>query len=117
MARRNLAAEQRNRLIHEAIIEHRAGGRCECDGLCGKQHDAGRCPNKQGHEALDGRRLVVSLMVLQLDEHQGEVDTNLAALCQGCVSRRRARMAALAAEADERRSVEAQHEPLFELTP
>ncbi|AER26364.1 hypothetical protein FIONNBHARTH_73 [Mycobacterium phage Fionnbharth] len=107
--------------LQEWIIETRAGGRCECDGLCGKRHrrygidDDPRCPNKHGYDAIDGRKVMVSLIVDRVDEMQGDTDVNLIALCQSCSRRHRDNLSKAAAERAEREAVEAQHDPLFDV--
>lgn len=66
------------------IRTERAGGRCECEGECGRGTHTGRCPNVNGGTAYGtGSRVV--LTVAHLDhtpEHCG--DDNLRAMCQGC---------------------------------
>lgn len=67
-----------------ARIKERAGGRCECEGECGRGTHAGRCPNLQGGAAY-GTGSKVVLTTAHRDhtpEHCG--DDNLTAMCQGC---------------------------------
>jgi hypothetical protein len=62
----------------------RAGGRCECEGECGRGTHGGRCPNRHGRAAY-GTGSTVVLTVAHLDhtpEHCEEGD--LRAMCQGC---------------------------------
>lgn len=74
--------------ISARIRFERAGGRCECQGECGRPagHRAadGRCRNQHGQAAwATGSRVV--LTVAHRDhtpEHCGE--HNLTAMCQGC---------------------------------
>lgn len=62
----------------------RAGGRCECEGECGRGTHAGRCSNLQGEMAY-GTGSTVVLTTAHLD-HQPEncADENLRVMCQGC---------------------------------
>ncbi len=72
------------REISEQIRVERAGGRCECEGECGRGTHDGRCPNMQGGAAY-GTGSIVILTTAHLD-HQPEncADDNLRAMCQGC---------------------------------
>lgn len=84
--------------ISDRIRFVRAGGRCECDGECGRGHD-GRCPNRHGEpEYSSGRPVVLTTAHLdQMPEHND--DENLRAMCPGChlhYDRRYRRDAALA---------------------
>lgn len=74
--------------ISERIRFTRAGGRCECDGRCGRPEGHlgldGRCRNVHGLPAWTTRSRVV-LTTAHLDhtpENCG--DENLMAMCQGC---------------------------------
>lgn len=76
------------REISRRIRFDRAGGRCECDGRCGRPADHrspdGRCGNTHGTAAF-GTGSNVVLTVAHLDhvpEHCD--DANLMAMCQGC---------------------------------
>ncbi|GAA0501117.1 hypothetical protein [Streptomyces olivaceiscleroticus] len=62
----------------------RAAGRCECEGECGRDTHAGRCPNVNGGAAYGtGSRVV--LTVAHLDHTPENCnDANLRAMCQGC---------------------------------
>ena len=65
-------------------IKKRAGGRCECEGECGRGTHDGRCPNVHGGNAY-GTGSKVILTTAHLDhtpENCG--DDNLKAMCQGC---------------------------------
>lgn len=65
-------------------IKERAGGRCECEGECGRGTHQGRCPNLNGQPAYGSGSTVV-LTTAHLD-HTPEhcTDENLKAMCQGC---------------------------------
>ncbi len=70
--------------ISEYIRFGRAGGRCECEGECGRGTHKGRCPNVHGGRAY-GTGSTVVLTTAHLDhvpEHVAE--SNLRAFCQGC---------------------------------
>jgi hypothetical protein len=69
-------------------IRKRSGGRCECDGRCGrpKAHLArdGRCRNQHGRPAWTTGAQVV-LTVAHLNHTPEDIrDENLLALCQAC---------------------------------
>jgi hypothetical protein len=69
--------------ISRRIRFERAGGRCECTGQCGEDHD-GRCKAKHGepHPATLAR---VVLTVMHMDhEPENCDDSNLLAGCQRC---------------------------------
>lgn len=93
--------------ISKRIREERAGGRCECTGQCGGEHEAGRCgaPNGAIVRRLDSapelwravqdvpvddslfyrRPFVVILTVAHLDHTPENCDpANLLAMCQRC---------------------------------
>ncbi len=88
-------AEQRARYpadwkwISRRIRFQRAGGRCECRGLCGRYHGAkpgsrARCKAVHGaaHPVTGSR---VELQTAHLDhDPSNSVDANLLALCQRC---------------------------------
>lgn len=62
----------------------RAGGRCECEGECGRGTHDGRCPNRHGQPAY-GTGSKVVLTVAHLDHTPENCDPeNLRAMCQGC---------------------------------
>jgi hypothetical protein len=69
--------------ISERIRFVRAGGRCECEGECGRGH-YGRCPNVHLQPAYGTGKTVI-LTVAHLD-HTPEhcADDELRAMCQGC---------------------------------
>ncbi len=96
--------------ISRAIKDDRAGGRCECEGECGRGTHTGRCPNRHGHPAYETGSLVV-LTTAHLDHTPENCDPdNLRAMCQGChlhydrdhhaATARATRAAALAAQMD-----------------
>ena len=62
----------------------RAGGRCECEGECGRGTHKGRCPNKHGYAAYGtGSRVV--LTVAHLDHNPETRDeSKVKAMCNGC---------------------------------
>lgn len=61
----------------------RAGGRCECNGECGKDHH-GRCPEVDSQPALTFRGKVM-LTVAHLDHNtHSDDENNLRAMCQAC---------------------------------
>lgn len=60
----------------------RAGGRCECDGECGRATHLGRCPNRHGEPAY-GTGYPVILTVAHLT-HEPEDREHVKAMCQGC---------------------------------
>lgn len=104
------------RVISKRIREQRAGGRCECDGRCGKPH-APRCEAVNGQPSpYSGSRVV--LTVAHLDHTPEHCDdANLLAMCQRChlaydgPHHAETRAATRASELAE------QMEPLFEVTP
>ena len=70
--------------ISKRIRFDRAGGRCECEGECGRGTHAGRCPNLHGHPAY-GTGSKVILTTAHLNHTPEECDDdNLKAMCQGC---------------------------------
>lgn len=101
------------REISRRIRFDRAGGRCECEGECGRHRDdeglrGGRCTNRHGKPAWGSASPVV-LTVAHLDHTPENCDDdNLRAMCQGChlaydydhhvETRRATRAAALAAQ-------------------
>lgn len=60
----------------------RAGGRCECEGECGRGSHAGRCPNEHGKPAY-GTGSTVCLTVAHLT-HEPEDREHVKAMCNGC---------------------------------
>jgi hypothetical protein len=60
----------------------RAGGRCECEGECGRGTHVGRCPNEHGKAAY-GTGSKVILTVAHLT-HEPEDREQVKAMCQGC---------------------------------
>jgi hypothetical protein len=105
--------------LYDSIRTGRADLRCECSGECGRTHKFGanrRCPNKCGIDAVHGRKTVVSLTVTHLDGNKrNDREDNLIALCQGCLQRHRGVVKRKAERDAERRAIEAQHEPLFDI--
>jgi hypothetical protein len=63
----------------------RAGGRCECEGECGRfTHGTSRCSRRQGDRAW-GHGPETVLTVAHLDHTPENCDlANLKAMCQGC---------------------------------
>lgn len=93
--------------ISELIRFTRAGGRCECEGECGRGTHAGRCPNVHGQPAYGtGSRVILTTAHLNHTPQDCRLE-NLKAMCQGCHlhydkdhharTRAATRMAALAA--------------------
>ena len=68
-----------------ATVRHvRAGGRCECEGECGRGTHEGRCPNRNGQPAY-GTGSTVVLTTAHLDHQPENCDwANLRAMCNGC---------------------------------
>jgi hypothetical protein len=60
----------------------RAGGRCECEGECGRGTHDGRCPNVHGGAAY-GTGSKVILTVAHLC-HTPECREHVKAMCPGC---------------------------------
>lgn len=70
--------------ISRRIRFERAGGRCECQGECGRGTHDGRCPNVHGMPAY-GTGSQVVLTTAHLDHTPENCDPeNLKAMCQGC---------------------------------
>ncbi|QVJ00382.1 hypothetical protein KGD82_16610 [Nocardiopsis eucommiae] len=70
--------------ISRRIRFERAGGRCECDGRCGRGTHTGRCPNRHDGTAY-GTGSDVVLTTAHLDHIPENCDpSNLMAMCQGC---------------------------------
>jgi hypothetical protein len=70
--------------ISQRIRFTRAGGRCECNGECGRGTHQGRCPNIHGGRAY-GTGSNVVLTTAHLNHTPEDCrDENLAAMCQGC---------------------------------
>ena len=60
----------------------RAGGRCECEGECGRGTHEGRCPNVHGEPAYGtGSKVVLTVAHLT---HELEDRKHVKAMCQGC---------------------------------
>lgn len=69
--------------ISARIKFERAGGKCECEGLCGLNHE-GRCPNEHGGSSnLTGAKVVLTTAHLDHIPENCD-DENLMAMCQGC---------------------------------
>lgn len=82
--------ENRNRYpadwpeISHRIRFERAGGRCECQGECGRRTHSGRCPNTHTGRAYDtGSRVLLTTAHLDHTPENCDPD-NLRAMCQGC---------------------------------
>ena len=72
--------------ISARIRFERAGGRCECDGRCGEDHE-GRCSALHG-EAHPGTGAKAWLTVMHLDHDPTHNDpTKMMAGCQRCHNR------------------------------
>jgi hypothetical protein len=70
--------------ISRAIKVDRAGGRCECEGECGRGTHEGRCPNRHGEPAYGtGSKVVLTTAHLDHIPENCEPE-NLKAMCQGC---------------------------------
>lgn len=70
--------------LSRRIRLERAGGRCECEGECGRGTHEGRCPNFHGGSAY-GTGSVVVLTTAHLNHTPEDCrDENLKAMCQGC---------------------------------
>jgi hypothetical protein len=71
-------------VISEGIRFTRAGGQCECEGECGRETHAGRCPNRHGQPAY-GTGSKVILTVAHLNHEPSDCrPENLKAMCNGC---------------------------------
>lgn len=65
-----------------SIRFERAGGRCECEGECGRGTHDGRCPNVHlGQAYSTGSRVVLTVAHLC---HTPECREHVKAMCQGC---------------------------------
>ena len=62
----------------------RAGGRCECEGECGRGTHAGRCPNLHGEPAYGTGSKVVLTVAHLTHEPECRDDDKVKAMCQGC---------------------------------
>lgn len=60
----------------------RAGGRCECEGECGRGTHQVRCSNRHGEQAYSSGAIVV-LTTAHLC-HTPECRDHVKAMCQGC---------------------------------
>lgn len=70
--------------ISKRIRFGRAGGRCECEGECGRGTHDGRCLNVHGGKAY-GTGSKVCLTTAHLDHTPENCDPdNLRAMCNGC---------------------------------
>ena len=95
--RRHLYPDDWKDISHRIRFE-RAGGRCECEGECGIDHD-GRCDLKhldaKPRAGLDwiefvdeGDMVTVILTTAHLNHDESDCrDENLKAMCQGCHNR------------------------------
>lgn len=69
--------------ISQRIRFERAGGRCECEGECGVEHD-GRCEAEHGKSnPMTGATVVLTTAHLNHVPEECE-DENLKAMCQRC---------------------------------
>lgn len=107
--------------LYDYVKFTRADGRCECEGDCGRSHRFGihhRCPNAHGRPGVHGADKMISLTCVYLDgDKTNTLDTNLMAMCQTCAKRRGAQRRGDSKRVEQRRRIEAQHDPLFELAP
>jgi hypothetical protein len=72
------------RTISHRIRFDRAGGRCECEGECGRGTHEGRCPNEHEQPAYGtGSRVVLTVAHLDHTPEHSQ-DANLRAMCNGC---------------------------------
>lgn len=92
----------------------RAGGRCECEGECGRGTHTGRCPNVHGRSAY-GTGSKVILTVAHLNHTPEDCrDENLRAMCQGCHLHYDAEHHAQTRQQTRTAALEAQMDSLFE---
>lgn len=72
------------RAISTRIRFERAGGRCECEGECGKHLPGVRCEGRHGHpNPRTGRTICLTVAHLDhIPEHCD--DSNLRAFCNSC---------------------------------
>lgn len=96
------------RLISLRIRFERAGGRCECLGECGLEHEGGRCGAEHGKPNPITGSIVVLTCAHRREPIEDCSDDNLFAACQLCHNRydRAARAAVVKARAEERRIAE-----------
>lgn len=96
----------------------RAGGRCECDGKCGREHEGGRCDARHGFPHPETSSLVVLTTAHISDEVEDCSDENLFAACQRCHNRydapKRAAGVAARREAERRRVLDKAGQLAFE---
>ena len=70
--------------ISARIRFERAGGRCECEGECGRGMHEGRCPNRHGELAYGSAKKAV-LTTAHLNHDPSDCrDENLRGMCAGC---------------------------------
>jgi hypothetical protein len=102
--------------ISERIRFGRAGGRCECEGECGRGTHDGRCPNRHGQPAYGTGSKVV--LTTAHRDHQPENcnPANLFAACQGCHLHYDREHHAQTAARTRAAALAAGMEPLFEVT-
>lgn len=100
-------------LISARIRNERAGGRCECEGECGRGVHAGRCMALNGQPSpYTGTKVV--LTVAHLDHTPENCDdANLKAMCQGCHLRYDAEHHAETAASTRAAELAEQMDPLF----
>lgn len=66
----------------------RAGGRCECDGRCGREHEGGRCAALHGHPHPEtGSTVVLTSAHVHGTTPDQCGDDDLFAACQRCHNR------------------------------
>lgn len=74
----------------EAIRFKRAGGRCECRGECGIEHQADRCSRRNEEITPRGTRVVLTVAHLNHDtgvcrcDPRCAIPAHVLAMCQGC---------------------------------
>jgi hypothetical protein len=102
--------------ISHRIRVERAGGRCECEGECGRGTHTGRCPNRNGGPAYATGSKVV-LTVAHLNHVPEDCrDENLRAMCNGCHLHYDREHHARTAAQTRTAALAAQMDPLFPLT-
>lgn len=91
----------------------RAGGRCECEGECGRSSHRDRCQNWHGDVSENGRG-TITLTTAHLDHTPENCDdANLRAYCNGCHLRYDREHHAQTAARTRREQATAGMEPLF----
>lgn len=72
------------REFSDYIRFERAGGRCECEGECGRGTHEGRCPNRHGEPAYGTGSKVILTVAHLTHEPECRDDDKVKAMCQGC---------------------------------